>query len=313
MAANRSDPDLNIDASKIPGGFRAAFARALADVGLTVKHWQGINVICCDSAGEERTLSLANVYRHAQNADRAAWPAIIAEFVQHVTEATQQAVLPENLTDVAGKVLVRVGQPFPKSMAANTPWHRQLGKTGLIVNMVIDHPKYMAYVTTALVENSGRGADDWLQSARANLLAQTPAGYLEPVSEEVDIRIGSEGDAYDAARALILDELLPGKGEFGFFVAVPTRDLLLVQPVAADSLIHVHALKRFAVDHHGSKPYPISDEVYWVRRGEWFHFPIDIRNDSIQVTPPCEFVEEVLGRISPEQLEDQELDDDMPA
>lgn len=314
MAVDRSHPDPNFDAATIPGGFRAAFADALAEVGMTVKQWQGINVTCNNAQGEERTLSLGNVYRRAQNADRAEWPAIIAEFVQHVTQATQDDALPDSLDQAADQVMVRIGQPFPKNMAVHTPWHRQLGKTGLIVNMVIDHPKYMAYVTTALVEQSGRGEDEWLQAAKANLLAKTPEDYLEPINDEIDIRIGCHGDAYDAARALILDELMPDRTEYGFFVAVPTRDLLVVQPVTNDSLVHVHALKRFASDHHASKPYPISDEVYWVRRGEWFPFPIVITNDSIQVTPPDEFVSEVLSRLSPEQLADEEAGEgEMPA
>jgi hypothetical protein len=314
MAVDRSHPDPNLDAAKIPGSFRTAFAAALADVGLTVKQWQGINVTCTDANGEERSLSLGNIYRRAQNADRADWPAIITEFVQSVTEATEQEVLPENLDDVADQVMVRVGQPFPKGMADDMPWHRQLGQTGLIVNMVIDHPKHMAYVTTSLVEKSRRGIDEWLESARSNLLAQTPAGYLESINDEVDIRIGCKGDAYDAARALILDELVPNMTKYGFFVAVPSRDLLVVQPVTAKALIHVHALKRFAADHYEKQPYPISDEVYWIRRGEWVRFPIEITKDSIRVMPPDEFVEEVMNRMSPEELPGDESDDGgMPA
>jgi hypothetical protein len=313
MAGNRSDPDTNIDSVRIPGGFRAAFVAALAEVGLTVRHWQGVNVVCHDGDGDERTLSLGNVYRRAQNSDRSEWPTIIREFVQHVTQATKEGALPENLDDAASQVMVRIGQPFPKSMGDQTPWHLHLGKTGLIVNMVIDHPKFMAYVTNSLLEKSSRGADEWLAAAKANLLAQTPDDYLEPINDDVDLRIGCHGDAYDAARSLIVDELLPDLAEYGFFVAVPTRDVLIVQPVTAESLVHVHALKRFAVDNHGSKPYPISDEVYWVRRGEWFTFPINITKESIEVTPPSEFVEEVLRKISPPEDYQQFEDNDETA
>ena len=69
MAADRSDPDPNIDSPRIPGGFRAAFVAALAEVGLTVKKWQGINVICTGSDGEERSLSLQTFIAGPKNTE----------------------------------------------------------------------------------------------------------------------------------------------------------------------------------------------------------------------------------------------------
>src|SRR5262245_33952 len=299
MAADRSDPDSSIDLTRIPGGFRAAFVAALSEVGLTVKKWQGISVICTDSGGEERSLSLHNIYRRAQHADRSEWPTMIREFVQHVTLATKAGSLPESLDEAVRQLLVRIGQPFAKSMGDQTPWYRRLGDTGLIVNMVIDHPKFMAYVTNSLIEKSGRDADHWLAIGKANLRAQTPDDYLEPINDEIDIRIGCVGDAYDAARCLIVEDLLPDLGQYGFLVAVPARDVVVVQPVTPDSLVHVHALKRFATDNYVDKPYPISEDVYWVRKGEWFAFPVAISNDSITVTPPQTFCEEVLAHLSP--------------
>src|SRR5258706_6056863 len=114
MAADRSDPDSDVETTHIPGGFRAAFAAALGNVGLKVKQWQGPNVVCLDGEGDERVLSLGNVYRRAQNADRADWPAIIREFVQQITLATREGSLPEKLDAASEQVLVRIGQPFPK-------------------------------------------------------------------------------------------------------------------------------------------------------------------------------------------------------
>ena len=208
--------------------------------------------------------------------------------------------MPEDLNNAASQVLPRVGQPFPKNMGENIPWHRSLGDSGLIANMVIDHPHFMAYVAAPLVEKSGRTGDQWLEDAKKNLLQQTPADYLSRITDEVDIRIGCCGDAYDAARALIVDEMLPDDSEFGFFVAVPARDVVVVMPVTPATLVHVHVLRRFAEDNFASKPYPISNEVFWVRRGEWFRFPIAITKESVQVTPPDEFVDEVLKRFPDE-------------
>src|SRR5262249_53224196 len=99
--------------------------------------------------------------------------------------------------------------------------------------------------------------------------------------------------------SLIVDELLPEVGRYGFFVAVPARGVGVGQPVTPDALVHVHALKRFAPDKYADKPYPISAEVYWGRKSEWFGFPVAVSNDSITVTPPQTFCEEVLAHLSP--------------
>src|SRR5260221_12247753 len=104
MPRDRTDPDPDQIQMPIPGGFRAAFTAALREVGLTVRQWQGASVICLNGDGEERTLSLNNVYRRAQNAPRENWPDIIQEFVQNMSAATDQARLPERLEEAADQI-----------------------------------------------------------------------------------------------------------------------------------------------------------------------------------------------------------------
>src|ERR1043166_5912507 len=157
-----------------------------------------------------------------------------------MSAATDQARLPERLEDAADQIFVRIGLPFPQHLAEAVPWFEPLGDTGLVRNMVADHPQFMAYVSRKLIEASERPASEWLDGARGNLLKKTPADYFSQVGEDTGILLGLRGDAYDAARALMLDELLPGHLEHGFFVAVPTRDVLVVLPVTRPGLVHVH-------------------------------------------------------------------------
>lgn len=298
MPTDRNDPDSAHESTRIPGGFRAAFTSAVMEAGFTVKQWQGSSVICTDSDGEDRTLSLSNVYRRCQNAPREDWSGIIEEFVRHMAAATKDGALPESLNDAIDQLLPRVGLPFPKNLGDGVPWHKPLGDTGLVITLVIDHPNFMSYIGNSLISESGRSAEEWLEIANRNLLRQTSADYLTSVGEEIGILLGCSNDAYDAARSLVLDELLPESTRLGFFVAVPTRDVLVVLPVDAQNLIHVHVLKRFAEDNCKSRPYPISDEVFWVRGGEWHKFPVRIVKDTIQVTPPEAFME-VLEELNP--------------
>src|SRR5205814_1397199 len=120
------------------------------------------------------------------------------------------------------------------------------------------------------------------------------------VSEETGIRVISTEDSYDAPRALILETLIPESEATGCFVAPVSREQVVVLPVNMESLVHVHVLKRLANDNFPKVPYPISDEVYWVRKGEWRLFPIEITEEGITVRPPEEFIE-VLNTLSPSE------------
>lgn len=309
MTRDRTDPDHEHAEPRIPGGFRAAFSTAIVEAGFSVKEWQGTSLICLDGKGEERTLSLGNVYKRCQNAPRADWGGIIGEFVKHMASATREAAMPDRLEDAVDNLFIRIGMPFPKSLGEGVPWNRPVGDTGLVMNLVVDHPHFVSYVATKLIEESGQDADHWVDIARENLRKRTPPDYLAPVEEGGGIMLGCCNDAYDAARALILDQIAPDESGFGWFVAVPTRDVMIVLPVNGETLVNIHVLKRFAVDNCKSRPYPISDEVYWVMGRRWHRFDVTVTDEAVQVTPPPEFLP-ILLQINPEVGEG---DEEMPA
>jgi hypothetical protein len=104
---------------------------------------------------------------------------------------------------------------------------------------------------------------------------------------------------------MLLDDLLPaGRGD-GFFVAVPTRDQLLVLPVTKEALGFIHLVKVLTARNFKSAPYPISAEVYWVRGGRWRPFQVDFDGERVVLGPPEEFAE-VLERLGPPEDEGNE-------
>src|SRR5262249_21217209 len=157
-------------------------------------------------------------------------------------------------------------------------------------NLVLDRPETMSYVTEQMVAESGRPGDEWLEKALANLRTRTPADCFEVLHEESGLLLCSVGDAYDSSRSLLLDALLPGDPALGFLIALPSRDELLVLPVAARALPHVHLLKFLAEKNYPIAPYPITQAVYWVQNGVWRPFPIEIRQDKVVLEPPDEFL-----------------------
>ena len=162
--------------SAMPSGFRAAITSALSGMGYSVVRWEpdGVNVIAPDKDGEQ-FIGLSNLHRRAKGADIAEWPHMIREFLGHVTGAITGTEIPEDLTTVTSRLRPRVGKPFTLEGKAH-PWGIPLAGTDLEINLVIDFPNTMAYVTTTCSQRPA-SPGDMLALALSNLRAD-PAGFL---------------------------------------------------------------------------------------------------------------------------------------
>lgn len=296
MSAEFDNPDGETP-SALPSGFRAAVTHALAGLGYAVAGWEpdGVNVRAPAGAGKDggQYIGLSNLYRRAKAAGRAEWPALIRSFLDHVTGALAAPKIPDDLTAVADRLRPRLGKPFSRQGKAH-PWGVPLPGTGLEINLVIDYPNTMAYVTDDMLNKTGRAGEDLLDVALANLRAGTPPDFFDRVSEELDIYVGHTGDGYDAARALLVEDLLP-ESPAGFWVAVPSREELAVWPVSFPALSKIHVIKLFAQDNYREHAYPVTDDVFWVCNGAWHPFGIRVDEKNVTVSPPDEFLAALKG------------------
>jgi hypothetical protein len=276
--------------SAMPGGFRAAITSELSGMGYSVVGWEpdGVNVIAPDRDGEQ-FIGLSNLYRRAKGAEKAEWPSMIRDFLGHVTGAITTTHIPDDLTTVASRLRPRLGKPFTREGKAH-PWGIPLSETGLEINLVIDFPHTMAYVTDDMLAKTGKAGEDLLDLALANLRRETPPDFFDRVSDELDIYVGHSGDGYDSARALLIDDLLPDSPA-GFWVVIPTREEIAVWPVSFGALEKIHVIKMFAQDNFREHAYPVTDEVFWLWQGTWYPFEITIEEKNVTVSPPDEFLE----------------------
>lgn len=302
-SSSRSNPGSGSGASRYPGTFLLAFREAAGQLGLQARRWLGDLAECVDADGKEHHIGLENLYRRARRSERETWPALIREFLTTVLAAEQEENLPDELAGVADKILVRLGQPLRAMTEDAKVWSRPLDDTGLFLNLVIDYPDRMCYVTAQLVEASGQPGSHWLEQAVTNLRARTQAEAFQVIHEESGMLLCDVADAYDSSRALLLDGLLPQSRDLGCFVALPGRDELLVLQVSTLALAHLHLLKILAEKNFRGAPYPISDEVYWVHQGVWRLFPMAIGAQEVTVKPPAEFVD-ILKRLDPDGLQE---------
>jgi hypothetical protein len=68
-------------------------------------------------------------------------------------------------------------------------------------------------------------------------------------------------------------------------------------------------LRAIAAKTYRDMPYPISPELFWVRRGQWHRFVIETEGEDILVKPPPEFAD-VVERLSPEIRDESPPQDD---
>jgi len=311
MLSPRTNPGNGSGPARYPGTFLLALRQALGGLNFQVRRWLGDAVECADPEGKTQVVGLENLFRRARRTPREDWPRLIAEFLQHAILADEGDDLPTDLNAIADKLLVRLGTPFPRGSHEVPLWSQKVAETELVVNLVVDYPSRMIYVTEEMVAASGKTGDEWLDLALENLVQRTPGNALEVIDAESGLLTCLTGDAYDSSRALLLDRLLADRKADGFFVGLPCRDQLLVLPVTAPSLVFVHLLKVLLDKNYKSLPYPISAQVYWVRCGVWHPFPIEVTGNKVSITPPAEF-HEILDRLAPTEEEDDEPEGTAP-
>jgi hypothetical protein len=278
--------------SGLSADFRAAVTAELLERDYTVVEWEteGVHVRGPHDAGEQY-LGLSNLYRRAQGIERADWPQLIGDFLDHLASISEGPKLPQSLDTLTAQLRPRLGPPFTRELKVR-PWSLPLPGTPLVISLVIDFPHAMAYATEEMVQNSQASAEELLDCALDNLRQDTPEDFLQPLSENLDLWLGHTGDGYDASRALIVEELFPQEAPAGLWLALPSRDELYVWPVSPQGLRYLPHFKLFAQDNYHKHAYPISDEIFWLYEGRWHPFTIHFQGpDTVSISPPPEFLE----------------------
>ena len=273
-----------------PFEFRALVVRELEALGLGVKAWRdgGLDVEIDD--GREQFLGLENLFRRVTSNPPEATDQIVRQFFENARLGRPEEVdqLPNTMEEASERLMARIGRPFGDDEKA--PWATPvLGIDDLAISLVVDFRTMMAFVSPEMMGRSETDAVEWLYLALLNLQTRAPEGWLHLLHEQEGIWCGHAEDSYDASRALVLCELT-NSDELGWLVAIPARDWLFARKVEQAGLPYFHLLRVIAKTAFAEQPYPISDEVYWVRPGKpWERFRIDVEDDKVTVYPPPEF------------------------
>ncbi len=285
-----ADDDTPVEA--YPFEFRALVVREMEAHGLELVEWRDDGLDAVGADGEPRYIGLANLYRRVITNPAEMAEGLVKEFFTNanVADAEQLSQIPDRIEDAPNQLRARITQPYGD--AEHAPWTLQLdGADDLAVSLVLDFPTMMAFVTKSMADKTDTPMETWVARGIENLKATAPEDWLRLAHEEEGIWIGHANDSYDAARALILCDATESD-ELGWLVAIPARDWLFARKVDRDGLNYFHLLKVGAERAFAEQPYPITDQVYWVRPGNrWERFAITIDGQQVTVMPSKEFAD----------------------
>lgn len=240
-----------------------AVARALVAAGLEILDLSASGAtVCWPGEDEVRDLQFANLRRALAGASDSDAPRILQGYLAGWTRRRETAPETERL-------MPRLIPPGTTASGLSAPWVEPLAEGHLLFALAQDSAASVRWVTPLDLPRLGFPLAELRRRALENLDAASEAARRAVASARGEVALDS-GDGYDAARLLLLPSWAPGVR--GFFVVVPSRDLLMALPVLGradlpEALTAAVALRARAETLSRRMPYPLSPQLYWRSEG----------------------------------------------
>lgn len=287
-------PFLNETELKMFLTFVEAEVRAL---GVTYRIGDGIVEV--DLEEGTQSLGLANLAQVCAGLPAARWPTAVSKHFSLVIGSSQEeAELREIVDDfekVRGMLRVRLYETWTEEQFVHP-----LGD-GLAAGVVFDLASAMRSLSRAEADAWGVSDEEIFERALDNLALEEPGEprtILGP--EDVPIVVVEGQSYYTASEALLLERnRLPEGHPYGYLFVAPARHVYFYHLIEDSRVIlAVNALVSLAMEAFKRGPGSISHRVFWSRRGKVVAIPWEVEDGTLYVTPPTEFVKEVLDRLA---------------
>ncbi len=251
---------------------------------------------------EDSALGLAPIARRCHGADEASWAALIEEHLARALESQADTRARLAADFEAARSLLKV-QLMPER-ARRADWEEglnyQVFAPGVLAVLNYDLPTVVHSVPAADVRGWGRAPAELWAIATENVRAEVPP----PEREVLDVgghRVEQlTGDSYFVcSHALWLD----APEDTGLLVAVPSRHIVLFQPVGprdladeveATTLAAIDVLSQLAHRLYATVPGPVSSEVFWRRGALVERVPVVRGEEGVEVLLP-EGLQAIIG------------------
>lgn len=242
---------------------------------------------------ERQEYGLQNLAQLCHQCPGAEWPSIVAKHFDALFDIGKETAELDRLADdfdrVRRHLKVRL---YPTDMQGLEFVVRREPAPGLVEVLVYDLPNTIATVHPDSVKKWGRERDELfalgMQNVRADgrLAAQVTA--LDGGARVVSL----VGDSFfSASHALFLEDYIDPATAHGAIVGVPNRHTVLyhaIEDLSVVSAIQSVLVATFGMFHEG--PGSVSPNLYWWRGRALTHLPSRVRANSIEFSPPDDFV-----------------------
>jgi len=264
--------------------------------------------------GSPSSLYLANIKPRVLSAPVQHRPAILDDFLQswqtapsdqgHTLAEVRDRLMPRIGLPFAGLALpeeeVPPSRPFIQGRAEEQKTTRDAAQGTVVIpevppletNVVVDEPRTVWYVRQKHLTEWNVDFDALLPIAIENLRRRSSPNPLIRVDQMPETLACETGDSYDAARLLIIKDLVVPWPREGVIAVVPNRDLLLC--VRLDSLDSIRAMKpmfAFAQRQSTAMGYPITGHALWFDGTVWEYIPSRLEGKGVGVFAPDRFVQ----------------------
>lgn len=239
---------------------------------------------------------LSNVGQLCAQSEEAEWPEHIAQhFDRILASAEANAEIESRIGEfsfVRRRLLVRLWDEETSPARDANVVSREFAP-GLLGFLCLDLPDSIRTITPDEAARWDRSEDSLFDEALDNMERDGNAKLVPLEVREGSNLLGLEGEtAFLAALALRLERYPAAIGKYGTFVAMPTRDGVLMLPFSGAAVVEqLSDLMVIALNACRDGPGSVTHRVYWVREGDWIEIPYAIEDDALNVHPPDELVE----------------------
>lgn len=245
---------------------RARLRPRLEAAGFQIERETEAEFVLRRSDGEEATWFLHNVYLDAAQAGKDQ-EAVLDRYLNALKEAGQGTELsPTDQARLMPRLMHAAAYADMLASGKTELVSQRLGQTPLQVMLVIDHENSVAYLHKDQLDPLGLKEHEAFDLAKANLRKSWQADKIRESLNSRTLLVIKTLDSYDAARLLLVPELLH-EGE-SVAALVPDRDSLLLTQPPEDG--NWSGLERLAADG-GDRP--IFDQPLLVTRDGIFERP----------------------------------------
>ncbi|NUP12418.1 MAG: hypothetical protein HOW73_40755 [Polyangiaceae bacterium] len=279
------------------------------DLGVPYRLGEGIVEV--DLEDGTQSLGLSNLAQVCAAQPAAGWPDAVRKHFQLVIGSTREEIelrsFAHDFERVRAMLRVRLYEACHPDQLM-----RPIGE-GLAAGVVFDLASAMRNLTREEAAVWDRTDAEVFDCALANLALEEPdQARTIRGPEEVPIVVVEGTSYYTASRALLLErEVVPEGHPYGALVIVPSRHVFFYHLIEDSRVIvAVNALVSLAIEAYKRGPGSISDSVFWIRpdglasndseksESRFVPIPWELQNGTLYVTPPPQFVKDVLERVA---------------